>query len=81
MTCWQHALVEDAGDEDELGGRSVEDNVPSLFHAAQTGPDVIAGAAQQGLIRESLTTGFDLREIANCLFFAPAIQGISADVQ
>jgi hypothetical protein len=73
--------VEDAGDEDVLGGRPVEDNVPALFHAAQAGPNVIAGATQQREIGEALATGFKLREIANRLLFAPAIQGICADVQ
>jgi hypothetical protein len=45
MSFWQHALVKDAGYQDAPRFDPIKHHMPGMFHAAQAGPDMIAGTA------------------------------------
>ena len=44
----QHALMQDADDEDAAWLLAVEDHMAALLHAAQARPDIIAAPANRG---------------------------------
>jgi len=56
MTCGQHALVQDAGNQNAPGILPVKDDMPAAFHPTQAGTNVIAGSAQSRIIGEHLAT-------------------------
>ena len=58
----------------------VKHDMPTVFHSAQAGPDMIAGAAQHGVVRELLATPFKVVDISDGLVFAPGGQGVGAYV-
>jgi hypothetical protein len=76
----QHALVEDAGYQDTLGFNPVEQNMPPAFHAAQAGPDVIAGTTHLGVIRKLAATGFKIVDVTEGLILSPGLQRVGGDV-
>lgn len=79
VALWQHAVVQDAGDEDTFGGLAVEDDVTAMLVTAQTGTNFIAGAAQEGSGRELETAGLQFGEITVGLGFTPCTDGVGAD--
>ena len=42
---WQHALMKYAGHQDSPGFYSIKQYMTAMLHAAQAGPNMIAGAA------------------------------------
>ena len=61
----QHPVVQDARYQDPFGFNPVEQNMPPVFHAAQAGPHVIAGAAQFRVVGKLLATGFEIVDVTN----------------
>lgn len=59
----------------------VEHHVLALFHAAQSGPYLIAGTSKRRVVSQTLTTRFELVEIEAGLCRAPLLQRVCADGQ
>ena len=77
----QHALMEDTGHQNALWLAPKKHHMTALFHPAQTGSDMIAGAARCRVVGESLATGFQVADIADGLAMTPSTQGVIGDVR
>ncbi len=77
----QHALVQDAGNDNASGLLPVKDDMPPTFHAAQAGTNIIIGSAQSGSIGEHLTPRLKIVEVVDRPICAPGAQAISTDAQ
>jgi hypothetical protein len=80
VTFRQHPLMEDARYQDAVGSNPVEQNVPSMLHAVQAGPHVIAGAAQLRVICEPLATYFKIVNVTDGLILSPGSLCIGGDI-
>src|SRR5450755_1402185 len=81
VTFRQHALMEDARYQDAVGRNPVEQNVPSVFDAAQTGPYVIAGTTQRRVVRKLSATRFETVDVTDGLILSPGSQCVGGDIQ
>jgi len=55
-------------------------DVLALFHAAQAGANVVAGAARRRVVSQLPATRFKVVETTKGLVFAPCTQGVDGDV-
>jgi hypothetical protein len=77
----QHALVQDTGYENAFRDVPEKYDVPPALHAAEAGPNLIAGTAETGIPREPPAACFQIIHVPNELILAPYAHGISADAQ
>jgi hypothetical protein len=76
MSFWHHPLMQDAGDHNACRFPPIENHVPTVFHALQTGADVVTGAACHRIIREHLATNLEVVDVTGSLIFAPLAKSI-----
>ena len=81
MSFGKHVLVQYAGDKNATDTFSVEDDMPPLLHAPQTGTNLITGTAQGRIFGKCLAAGFDFAQIFSCLRIAPGAERVLADAQ
>jgi hypothetical protein len=74
MASRQHALVQDARDEDSPAILAVEDHVLALLDPMQAGMNLVARTAQGRARSKPLTAIFDLSEIPVGLSWTPVAQ-------
>ena len=79
MSLRQHALMEDARNQDSAGLLAIEQDMPAVFKAAQSGTNMLAKAAESRLARQHLATILKFAEVAGGLGLAPFAEGIFAD--
>src|SRR5665213_3553328 len=77
----KHALVQNAGYHNARGLPPEENDVLAVLRAIKTGSDMIAGAAQQGIVGEIPAALFQLVEATDGLSLAPSAQRVGTDVQ
>jgi len=77
----QHALVQDAGNQNASGVLAVKDNVPAALHPAKAGTNMVTRPAQRGMIGKHLATRLKIVDVTEGLVFAPGAKGISADAE
>lgn len=73
--------MQDARDQNALGIGPVEDDMPSVLHAAQAGTNVVANPARLWVVGKRLATGLKIGNVADRLFYAPGFEGVSADAE
>lgn len=72
--------MEDSGHQDAALLGSIKDDVLSVLHAAQAGPDIITSATQFRIIGKLPARCFNPFDVAKGLFFAPGAQAVCKDV-
>lgn len=80
MTQWNHALVQNADDQNVLCPREIEDHVLAFLHAAKVRIDWIAGSTKPRLVRKDLKCFCEPAQLTQNLFLSPAAQSVVADV-
>ena len=73
--------MEDARYHDAPGFNPVKQNMPRVFHAAQPGPHMIAGATQHRIVRKLSATGFEIVDITDGLILPLGTQCVGGDVE
>jgi hypothetical protein len=63
MTIWDHALVQDANDQNAVRIANVKDNVFSKLETTQTWLESVAGSPDRRVRRQEIKTPFQLGEI------------------
>jgi hypothetical protein len=74
-------LVQDARDQNAFGIGPVEDDMPSVFHSAQSATNVIADSTCLRVVGKHLTTRSKIGNIADRLIHAPGLEGMRADAE
>src|ERR1035437_6448375 len=77
----QHALMQDARNQDAAALLAVEHDVHAMLMTAQAKPNVIAEPAERWIEGQRLATRFQFAEVTGGLGFAPFAKGVVADVQ
>lgn len=77
----QHALVQDARDENALFLATVEEHMPVSFKAKQAGANPLAKPTEQRITGEQLGAAFEAVEVTLCLSRAPGLKSVCANVQ
>lgn len=77
----QHALMQDARNQDAAALLAVEHDVLAMLMTAQARPNVITEPAERWFAGQRLATRFQLAEVTGGLGFAPFAKGVVADVQ
>jgi len=75
----KHPLVEDARDQNALGIAPIEDDVPSVLHAAEAATNIIADSTCLRVVSKHLATRSEIAKVADCLIDAPGLEGMRAD--
>lgn len=73
--------MQDARDQNAIGIVSVEDDVPSMLHAAQSATNVIADSTCLRVVGKHLATRSKIGNIADRLIHAPGLEGMRADAE
>ncbi len=76
----QHALMQNAGNEDTAWLAPEEDDMFAMFHAMQSGANVSAGTSGSRVVGKRLAARFKIIEILYGLAHAPGAKCICADV-
>jgi hypothetical protein len=79
VSFWQHAFVQDAGNENASWLTSEKHDVLALLDAAQAEANVVAGAARRRVVGQPLATGFKLVNVADGLRRTPSAQRVLTD--
>jgi hypothetical protein len=69
----QPAFVKDSADDNAVSGRFIEDDVPALLKATETGGNQIAGTPQTRRISQQLEAPCELLNVAFGLLFSPGV--------
>jgi hypothetical protein len=77
----QHALMQDAGNQNASGVLAIEHNVPTDLHTTQAGANIIAGPTQRRIVSQHLATRLQITDVADGLALTPGAKRISADAQ
>jgi hypothetical protein len=77
----KHPLVEDARDQNAIGIVSVEDDMPSVLHAAQATTNIIADPTCLRVVGKHLATRSEIGNVADRLIYAPGFESVSADAE
>jgi hypothetical protein len=72
MSFGQHALMQDAGNENASRLLAIEHDVLAILHATQARPNMMASSAQCKIAGQHLATSLKLAEITDGLVFAPS---------
>jgi len=75
----QPAFVKDSADDNAVSGRFIEDDVPALLKATETGGNQIAGTPQTRRISQQLEAPCQFLDVFFGLLFAPGIDGVVED--
>ena len=62
----QHSLVEDSRNQNVRTELAIKNDVASVFHPAQAGANLVAGAPECRIVGEVLATGFQIVESLQC---------------
>ena len=73
----QHALMQDATDQDTAGFFSVKHHMLAMFHAAQSWPDVVTRSPRRRILAQEPATIFESVEVVVGLGFAPGAKSNS----
>src|ERR1019366_8604639 len=77
----QHALKQDARNQDAAALLAVEHDVHAMLMRAQAKPNVIAEPAERWIEGQRLATRFQFAEVTSGLGSAPFAKGVVADAQ
>lgn len=77
----QHSIVQDTHDDNACIGDAVEDNVPVVLAAQETGPKIVTSTAQTGSFRQAEAKGFQFVEVLRGLTRPPEGEGVTADIR
>jgi hypothetical protein len=81
MPIGQHALVQNAGDEDNVAVLAVKQDVRTMLVASQTGTNVITGTTQLRIGSQLLAAQLQIVEVTGSLGLAPGAKGVLGDAQ
>jgi hypothetical protein len=81
VSFWNHALVQDAGNQNSLGFLAVKDNMLATLHSAQAAANILTASADLGIIGQHPAKCLQTVDVAERLIFAPGPQGINTDPQ
>ena len=73
--------MQDAGNQNARYRLSIKDYMPPMFHASQSVTDVVASAANRGIIGEPTAACFQTVEVSNSLLFSPRLKRVGSDGQ
>jgi hypothetical protein len=77
----QHALMQDARNQNASALLAVENDVHAMFMTAQAGANVVTESAQRRIASQRLATNLQLAEVTSGLGSAPFAKGVIADAQ
>ena len=75
----EHALVEDAADENAFRVDEIKNDVLLMFKAAVPSPDFVAWTADAGRFGDLHETLFEIIEVSVRLLFSPCFEGVIGD--
>ena len=81
MAIGQHALVQNAGDEDTVAVAAIKQDVRTVLVASQAGTNVITGTTQLRIGSQLLAAQLQIVEVTGSLGLAPGSQGVLGDAQ
>jgi hypothetical protein len=77
----QHAVVEDAGNQNAGTVLTVKYDMLAMLHTAQARANFVAGSAERGIVSQSLAKNFEVAEMAGGLGFAPCAKCVLGDAE
>lgn len=77
----QHALVQDAGNQNASCVLAVKHNVPAALHPAEARTNIVTLPAQRWVIGKHLATGIEIVEVTDGLVFTPGAERIRSDAE
>jgi len=77
----QHALMQNARNQNTPAPLAVEYDVPAMLMTAQTGANLITRSAQRRILDKHLAANLKLADVAGGLDLAPFTKGVIADAQ
>jgi hypothetical protein len=81
MSIGQHALMQDARNQNTPTLPPIEQDVPAMLMAAQARANLIAESAQRGIAGKRLATSLKLADVTDGLGSAPFAEGVIGDAQ
>jgi hypothetical protein len=77
----QHALMQDARNQNTTTLLAVEHHVLAMLQTAQTRANILTEPAQRRIVSKRLATNLKLADVTGGLGFAPRAKGVIADAQ
>jgi hypothetical protein len=77
----QHALMQDASNQNARALPAVEQYMLAMLQTTQTGANVVTEPAQGRIVSKHLATNLKLAEVTGGLGFAPRAKGVIGDAQ
>jgi hypothetical protein len=71
----QHALMQDAGNQNAAGRLTVKDNVSAVLHSPKSGTNIIAHPTQRGVNGKHLAARFQIVDVTSGLALPPKREG------
>ena len=70
---WEHALVQNSGNQNPTGFLAIKQNVPPALHPSQSGADILTLSAEPRIAGQSPAAVLNLVQISKGLILAPGL--------